>query len=170
MRFSSILSIFLISFCLTCCKNTNEIYIVRHAEKGIEPAYNPPLTAAGKQRAELLKDILKDKGIKAIYSTKTTRTTETAMPLSRLINVPVENYGVDTLARFLQHVISSKKNALIVGHSNTIIPMLDGLSLLHTTTNIADSVYNNIFIIRVKDGKAVKIKETSYEALTPAVK
>ena len=170
MRFSSLFFILLMSLCLACCKSTNEIYIVRHAEKGMLPVYDPPLTDEGKQRAELLRDILKDKSIKAIFSTKTTRTTETAMPLSKAINVPVENYGVDTLNRFLQRVIGLKKNALIVGHSNTIVPMLDGLALPHHITTIPDSSYNNIFILKVKNRKPVKIIETTFEALAPPVK
>jgi len=151
-------------------QNTNEIYIVRHAEKSTDPAHNPPLTNNGKQRAEALKTLLKDKNIQAVFSTATARTTETATPLSNLMNIPIQYYGHDTLSAFLQRVIQLKKNVLIVGHSNTILPMLDQLQLSHNTINIADTVYDNIFIIKTKDNKAVSLTETTYEALSPVVK
>ena len=163
-------AIFLFTVLSGSCQNTHDIYIVRHAEKSTEPANNPLLSNDGKQRAETLKALLKDKNIQAIFSTATARTTETAMPLSSLANVPIQYYGHDTLPAFLQKVIALKKNVLIVGHSNTILPMLDELQLSHSTINIADSAYNNIFIIKIKDNKAVNLTETSYEAMTPIVK
>ena len=162
--------VFLLLFSSCSCQNTNDIYIVRHAEKSTEPAYNPPLTAEGKKRAETLKEILKDKNIKAIFSTPTVRTMETAVPLSNLINVPIQFYNNDTMAVFLQKIIDLKKNVLIVAHSNTILPMLDRLQLSHNITSIPDNVHNNIFIIKTKDNKAVTLTETTYEALSPVVK
>ena len=70
--------VFLSCFLLISCQSTKEIYIVRHAEKSTEPANNPHLTIEGKVRAETLKFFLKDKNIKAVFSTQTSRTIETA--------------------------------------------------------------------------------------------
>jgi 2,3-bisphosphoglycerate-dependent phosphoglycerate mutase len=162
--------VFLVAGFTSSCQNTNEIYIVRHAEKGTEPANNPPLTTEGKQRAETLKQLLKDKNIGAIFSTPTARTMETAKPLSNLINVPVQFYNSDTMAVFLQKVIDLKKNVLIVAHSNTILPMLDALHLSHNATGIPDTVYSNVFIIRTKGNKAETVTETTYEAMSAVVK
>ena len=164
------IAFFLSALFLISCQSTNQIYIVRHAEKSTEPANDPNLTIEGKVRAETLKSILKDKNIKAIFSTATKRTVETATPLSSLINIPIQYYGNDTLPVFLQNVISLKKNALIVGHSNTIVFMISGLDLPHTINSIADNDYDNMFIIKVKSGKAVKIKETTYGTVSPPVK
>lgn len=162
--------VFLSGFFLISCQSTKEIYIVRHAEKSTEPANNPHLTIEGKVRAETLKFFLKDKNIKAVFSTQTSRTIETATPLSNLINIPIQYYGNDTLAAFMQKVISFKKNAVIIGHSNTIVFMLNGLDLPHTITIIPDNDYDNMFIIKTKNGKAKKIKETTYGMVSPAVK
>lgn len=159
--------IFLSVFLLTGCQNIKEINIVRHAEKSTEPPNNPHLTIEGKVRAEALKFFLKDKNITAIFSTQTSRTVETATPLSNLINIPIEYYGNDTLPAFVQRVIGLKKNALIVGHSNTVIYMLNGLHLPYTITNITDNDYDNMFIIKVKNGKAKNIKETTYGMVSP---
>lgn len=155
---------------ITSCQSTNEIYIVRHAEKTLEPANDPLLTPEGKQRAELLKEILKDKNIKAIYSTRRVRTSETAKPLSALINIPIQYYSNDTLPQFLQNLILAKKNALIIGHSNTSITMIKSLNLPQTVTFIPEDDYDNMFIIKVKNGKAVKIIEKTYGVVSPPVK
>jgi phosphohistidine phosphatase SixA len=163
--------VFFLSGCLfISCQNTREIYIVRHAEKSNEPAINPHLTIQGKVRAETLKFLLKDKNIKAVFSTQTARTIETAEPLSRLINIPIQYYGNDTLPAFVQRVIHLKKNALIVGHSNTVVFMLDGLGVEHTIASIPDNDYDNMFIIKTKNGCAKKIKETTYGMVSPPVK
>jgi len=157
-----ILTILLFSILATSCQSPNNIYLVRHAEKSAEPANDPHLTIEGKQRAETLKDLLKNKNINAIFSTQTNRTIQTTTPLGRLINIPIQHYGNDPLPGFLQSVISSKKNVLIVGHSNTLIPMIESLHLPHKIKNIGDNDYANLFIIKVKEGKAIKITETTY--------
>lgn len=157
---------FSILFCYSC-QSTNEIYIVRHGEKTVEPVNDPLLTTEGKQRAEILKDLLKDKKIKAIYSTQRTRSKETAKPLSNLLNIPVQIYGNDTLPAFIRGVIGLKKNALIVGHSNTSVTMISSLNLPHTVTFIPEDDFDNMFIIKVKGGRAVKITETTYGTISP---
>ena len=155
---------------LISCKSTNEIYIVRHAEKSTEPANDPHLTNEGKIRAIALKDLLKNKNIKAVFSTATNRTGETATPLSNSINIPIQYYGNDTLRAFVLNIISLKKNVLIVGHSNTVVFMISGLDLPHTITTIPDNDYDNLFIIKTKGGKATKIIEATYGAVSPHLK
>ena len=157
-----ILTFLLFSILSTSCKSTNNIYLVRHAEKSTEPTNDPHLTKEGKQRAETLKDLLKNKNINAIFSTQTNRTIQTTTPLGRLINIPIQHYGNDSLPGFLLSVISSNKNVLIVGHTNTLIPMIGSLNLPYAIKNIADNDYANLFIIKVKGGKAIKITETTY--------
>jgi len=157
-----ILTILLFSILATSCESTNNIYLVRHAEKSTEPANDPHLTKEGKQRAETLKDLLKNKNINAIFSTQTNRTIQTTTPLGGLINIPIQHYANNLLPGFLQSVISSKKNVLIVGHSNTLIPMIGSLNLPYAIKNIGDNDYANLFIIKVKRGKAIKITETTY--------
>lgn len=165
-----IVTCFLYGFFLTGCHSTSTIYIVRHAEKSSEPANDPHLTSEGKQRAETLKDLLKDKNIKRIFSTDKNRTIETATPLSRSLNLPIQNYGNDTLPRFLQGLIRSKKNTLVIGHSNTSIIMINSLHLPQTITYISEDDYDNLFIIKVKDGKTIKLTETTYGVISPKVK
>jgi broad specificity phosphatase PhoE len=110
---------------------------------------------------------LKNKNINSIFSTQTNRTVETATPLSRLLNIPVQYYGNDTQLEFLQTVAALKKNTLIVGHSNTTVTMISSLPFRQTITYINEDDYDNLFIIKVKNGKAVKLTETIYGANSP---
>ena len=71
----------LLSVVLVQCHSTR-VYIVRHAEKGTMPAGDPDLTEEGRARAQALAGSLRNKEIKAIYSTQTRRTQQTAEPLS----------------------------------------------------------------------------------------
>ena len=78
----------LVVWALSSC--TTSFYIVRHAEKSATPKEDPLLTEAGSQRAERLKGILSNKGIKKVYSTKTVRTTSTAKPLAEAKMLEIE--------------------------------------------------------------------------------
>lgn len=161
MKFIIVFFILLTAVCFSCQTST-KIYMVRHAEKDTEPVNNPHLTSAGLKRAEALRELLKEKNITHIFSTNTNRTTETALPLSKAIGIEIKYYGTDTLDRFLQHITSLKSNSLVIGHSNTLLPMLDKMNLQHNLKTIGDLDYDNLFIITVKNGKALKVKETTY--------
>src|SRR5215213_1082582 len=109
---------------LTACSQT--YYIVRHAEKAVPDAGNtmmandPPLSDIGKARANALLEALKNEKIAYIFSTNTTRTRTTAEPLSKHLNVLVQTYGPRPDSAFIQQLKALKKDALIVGHSNTV--------------------------------------------------
>jgi Histidine phosphatase superfamily (branch 1) len=144
-----ILPIFLfVAILLSACTST--IYIVRHAEKSTEPKSDPHLTAQGKKRAIALKELLKDKKIKQIFSTNTNRTKETATPISNINNVPIDLYNNDTTINFYKYIFLSKKNTLVVGHSNTVLKMLDSVGLHPKIKLIGDTQYDNLFIVKVK--------------------
>jgi broad specificity phosphatase PhoE len=159
---------------LAQCRST-KLYIVRHAEKSTAPAKDPDLTADGKARAQSLAGYLRNKDIKAIYTTETNRTRQTAEPLSLKTGVPLTPYNNDTLPKFLYRVIDSEKNTLIVGHSNTVLKMLQELSLKSSIREIADNDYDNLFIITVKSkdgpgGYDLRLKERTYGKKSPNTK
>ena len=156
---------------LAACAAPSKIYLVRHAEKSTEPPDNPHLTPAGQQRAQDLAAYLKNKKIKRIYSTETNRTRETAMPVSKETGKPIQIYKNDTLKAMLLRIIEGDDNTLIVGHSNTLLPMLDALQIKHQIKEIADNDYDNIFVVRVKrkslTGYSFKLSEDVYGELSP---
>lgn len=116
------------------------VYLVRHAEKA-DP-WPPvgdldafwPLSPAGVARAEALGARLEKAGspaIAAVYSSRTTRTLSTAMPLVARTRIPItaDDATIHTadmagfLAR-LRETHAADAAVLIVGHSNTIPHLL----------------------------------------------
>ncbi len=156
---------------LTQCRST-KVYIVRHAEKSTQPAGDPDLTAQGRARADALADLLRGEDIRQIYSTETRRTRQTAEPLSLQTGVPVRAYANDTLLKFLYRVLDEEKNTVIVGHSNTVLKMLDEWSLNHSIREIPDNDYDNLFVVSAKPrngpgGYKLRLKERTYGKKSP---
>ena len=164
-----ILSLFVII--ITSC--SQRVYVVRHAEKAettdsvsMNLQNDLPLSEAGKVRAIVLKEALKNQNIDYIFSTNTLRTRSTAEPLSEAIGVPVKLYGMDTLDRFISQVKNFPSgNVLIVGHSNTvddIVNKLLGKKRLHA--DLMDNEYDNMFVITYRNffGKRVSFRNRTY--------
>ncbi|WP_373514321.1 phosphoglycerate mutase family protein [Persicitalea sp.] len=150
MKLRILLGIGLLAGQLAGCSN-HTLYLVRHAEKASQPASDPPLTAEGEVRAQVLADTLLEKNIKHIYSTNTTRTRATAVPLAEKLGLTIAPYGTDTLWEVAKHLRKLHGgNALIVGHSNTLLPLLDQLPVTHRKKTIPDSDYDNLFVVTVR--------------------
>ena len=75
------------------------VYLVRHAEK-VDESRDPPLSAAGLERAALLAEMLRDAGITHLHSTDLERTRDTAAPLARRLSLEVQFYDGQDLAGF----------------------------------------------------------------------
>ena len=153
-----------IVFC-ACNSNTIDYYIVRHAEKAIVDSSVKlsavPLSEQGEKRAEGLKNQLQNKRIRYIYSTNTVRTKATAEPLSKAIGVPVKIYDGSN-ANFIQTLKKSDGNVLIVGHSNTVDDLVNGLTGKSLLSDLPDNLYGNLFIVH-KKGKMIKYEMKRFE-------
>ena len=155
MRLS--LALLILSIWITGC--TQKYFIVRHAEKAqatadtvMKTPNDPPLTDAGAARARDLAARLSRGKIHYIFSTNTTRTQSTAKPTADLINIKVEIYGsADSL--LMARLRSFRKNVLVVGHSNTVDELVNGLMGKETLSDLPDYAYDNLFIVRRKGNK-----------------
>jgi len=144
--------------CLALISCTRQVYVVRHAEKVSSGdslskmmANNPPLSEAGKVRAIVLRDELKNKHIAHIYSTNTVRAMSTAAPLSESIHVQIEQYSsVDSLVHTIRSV---KGNVLVVGHSNTVDDIVNKLCGTNKLTDLKDNTYDDLFVIKLTGNK-----------------
>ena len=132
------------------------IFVVRHAERAdtaaagapamIAPATDPPLSAAGHERAARLASMLRSADITHIFTTEFRRTQETAAPLAKQLKLtPVISPSKDS-APLVEQVRQLKGSALIVGHSNTIPDLLKRLGIKDAVT-IPDAEYDNLFIV-----------------------
>jgi broad specificity phosphatase PhoE len=107
------------------------VYVVRHAERSLEPPDDPHLSDAGYQRARLLVDQLNTETIAAILSTDTRRTRETAAPLAEAVGIPVRIYDPGdpaSLDALLAEPALNGRAVLVVGHSNTVPGIVGRLS------------------------------------------
>ena len=96
------------------------VVLVRHAEKADAPADDPPLTAAGTDRARLLAGLVADLRLDRVISTDYERTRATAAPAAARAGLDVELYDprrLDLLAQDLRG--AAGRRVLVVGHSNT---------------------------------------------------
>ncbi|WP_164972799.1 SixA phosphatase family protein [Lacibacter luteus] len=162
INLSSVLTIALL---LASCSR-NAIYIVRHAEKATANANmssDVPLSADGEQRAQNLKKLLLDKNVQAIFSTPYIRTKSTAKPLSDATQVAVQLYSPkDTTDLFIARVKAiQKRNVLIVGHSNTVDGLVNKLMGQQLLTDLPETEYDNLFIVKRK-GKKYSFEKRKY--------
>jgi broad specificity phosphatase PhoE len=152
---------------LTSCGNT--YYIVRHAEKAAPSSgtmmlttNDPPLNRLGELRAKSLGELLKDKNIGYIFSTNTTRTLSTVAPVASVFHLTPEIYAtVDE--GFINKLKATKKNTVVVGHSNTIDDIVNRLTGQPHLTDLPDSAYNNIYLVK-RRGKKFVLKEMDYDS------
>ncbi len=155
MRIS--LTFFCLLFLFGSCTKTT-FYIVRHAEKATAApnmSSDVPLTEAGQQRAIALKDLLAKKKIQSVFSTQTIRTTSTAKPLAELKGIAIQPYNhKDTLDKFISRLKAVRKGAvLVVGHSNTVDDLVNKMMGQNVLTDLPDSEYDNLFIVKRKGNK-----------------
>lgn len=139
------------------------VYLVRHAEKAVAPAADPPLTEAGTKRAEDLVRKLSKAGVQTILTSQFLRTKHTAEPLAKQLGitaavVPVKMAGrelaPDYLKDMAERATSGGGNALIVGHSNTVPELIKALGGDIVPT-IDDATYDDLFVVTVyAKGKA----------------
>jgi len=148
-----IICVFLIS-----CKTTT-YYVVRHAEKAENTmTTDVPLSEAGMQRAEALKEKLKNKKIGTIYSTNYIRTRSTAKPLADAIGITIQVYDPQD-STFIHRIINTgnkdkEGNMLIVGHSNTVDDIVNTLVGNRVIPgDLPDSAYGDLFVVKQKGRK-----------------
>ena len=110
------------------------VVLVRHAEKGDTPPDDPPLTEAGRARAQALVAALKDAGVTAIVTSDARRTRETARPLAEALGIaPVAvAAGAAGLEAHIAAVAAEVRRhrgevVLVVGHSDTIPAIIRAL-------------------------------------------
>ena len=158
MRFTAILFLILFSSC------KSYIYVVRHAEKAIPMGNNTDvsLTAAGEERALALLDSLKNRKIRSVYSTNTIRTRSTAKPTADYFHLTIQTYPNMPDSNFISTLQHLHKNALVVGHSNTVDDIVNRVcGAVLMPGDLKDSEFDNLFVI-VKKGRKREVLRRKY--------
>ncbi len=141
----------------------NLVYVVRHGEKTTS-VKDPELTLQGHARARTLAVILGKAGIRAIFSTPTRRTQQTAAPLAQQIGLAVQAYDAAAPALVVEKIKALTGPTLLVGHSNTIgelVRLLGGAA----GTPIGDDEYDRLYQLAIApDGTVTTVMLTSVVA------
>ena len=132
------------------------IYLTRHAEKA-EGAKDPDLTAQGQARARSIAAILRRAGVRAIFSTHTKRTEQTAAPLATQLGLDVQLYDAAKPALLIEKIKAGAGPTLVIGHSNTVpelVRLLGGVA----GADIGDNEYERLYQIAIgDDGKVTTV-------------
>ena len=146
------------------------VYIVRHAEKDTtsNPA-DPTLSALGQARAQALRQLLVRRQPAALFTTNTTRTRATLAPLAEALKVEPQEYdprrGRDLADRILKEYAG--KSVVIVGHSNTVLSLIDDFGLVPPVDEIGEKDYEYLFTVRLAEGIMPTVDMRGYGAERP---
>ena len=144
------------------------IYIVRHAEKDTTTAGNadPELSAEGRVRAQALSQTLAKRLPVALFTTDTKRTRATLAPLAAALKLEPQTYdpkrGRDLADRVLKEYAG--KSVVIVGHSNTVLSLIDDFGGVPPLEEIKDYEYDYLFTVRVAEGMQPTVETRGYGA------
>lgn len=135
------------------------IWLVRHAEKQTAEmsGADPALSDIGNHRAADLAKVLKRYPINTIYSTNYKRTLSTAAPFATELKLTPVVYDARDLAAIAAKALQDNKGkqVLIVGHSNTLIPVIKALNAEVPFAELTDNDYDMIFKVVIdENGKA----------------
>ena len=143
------------------------VYIVRHAEKDStsNPA-DPTLSALGQVRAQALRQLLVRRQPAALFTTNTTRARATLAPLAEALKVEPQEYdprrGRDLADRILKEYPG--KTVVIVGHSNTVLSLIDDFGLVPPVDEIGENDYEYLFTVRLVEGMMPTVDMRGYGA------
>lgn len=151
------------------------VLLIRHAEKETSSSSDdPPLSEAGKARAQSLIHVAGKSGIKAIYTTKYLRTRQTAEPLAKhlgltSIAMPIKMDGSnppkisqqslkEITGKILEH---SGQTVLIVGHSNTVPDIIKALGV-DGPPSIDEKEFDDLFIVTIYSKGSARVTHLKY--------
>ena len=127
------------------------VVVVRHAEKASETERDPTLSDAGRARAAALDSALADAHVVAILVTQYRRSVESAaLVAARHHLTPIVISTDGDLPAHAAAMVSAARNfdgvVLIIGHSNTVTPIVAALGG-PKLPDLCDKSYSQLFIV-----------------------
>ena len=147
---------------------TTTVYLVRHAEKDTSNPndQDPDLTEAGRKRAQALKAYLQEVKVDGFFSTPYKRNQKTLVPLAQ--GRPIQFYESHDYTLLRNKILSEYKGktVVVVGHSNTILPIIEAFGAKKPIAEITDNDYDNIFRLVVSPKGKVKVEAQKFGVLS----
>ena len=135
--------------------DSTTVVLVRHAEKVTGTATDPPLTAAGEERAVRLANMFGDvKGLgrlDAIYVSPALRNRLTAAPLAARLGIEVTVTSADDPRELAHRVLHEHGGGrvLIVGHGDTVPAIAGALTGSKEIPQMGNAEYGTMYIVTV---------------------
>jgi broad specificity phosphatase PhoE len=139
------------------------IYLVRHAEKDTVGS-DPALSAVGEVRALALRQQLVKRRPDVLFTTDTKRTRSTLAPLAAATKLEPLVYNpreTTALAQRLRQEFMGK-TVVVVGHSNTLLPLIESLGGTPPVEKIADNEFDFLFTVRIVEGALPTVAVQGY--------
>jgi 2,3-bisphosphoglycerate-dependent phosphoglycerate mutase len=152
--------------CRTDEPGITTIYIVRHAEKDVSDPKNkdPELNVEGRERAKTLASKLKEIKLDAAFATKYKRTSQTAYYSAKNSNIEIQTYDAQDFIGIAERVKAnhSGNKVLIVGHSNTVLELLEAFGAQRPLTALSDDDYDFFFELKIDSKGRAELKTRHY--------
>jgi broad specificity phosphatase PhoE len=152
--------------CRTDAPGITTIYIVRHAEKDVSDSKNqdPELSVEGRERAEALASKLKEIKLDAAFATKYKRTSQTAYYSAKKSNIEIQTYDAHDFSGIAELVKTKHRGhkVLIVGHSNTVLELLEAFGAQRPLTVLSDDDYDFFFELKIDSKGKAELKTQQY--------
>lgn len=154
---------------------TTTVIFARYADPETGTGSNPGLSPAGWVRAEELSRVLGDidvvAGVDAVFATPYRPTQETAEPLARRLNLPVQVRPAEQVDPLLKTILKDYKGKIIL-----VVTMPEVMPLLirelqgsKKVPPIADNEHDNLYIVSIPWYGKVKTLRLRYGAHAPVV-
>ena len=138
------------------------VIVVRHAEKA-DQTPDTPLSPKGRARAKALADLLRGAGVTHVITSEYLRSRETAAPLATALGLTVEQVPARDLPALVARLraLDPASIVVVVGHSNTIPPMLTVLGWPNTL-DLHEGDYDNVFVLAPHPGQRASMVRLKY--------
>jgi broad specificity phosphatase PhoE len=142
------------------------VLLLRHGEKLDGPDRDPPLSEAGRARAQLLVHMLGQSGVTAIVTTHLQRTQQTAQPLARHLGLPLQVVQASDIDATVAQILTNAGGVvLVVGHSDSVVTLLGRLGA-GPVPPIGHDEYDNLYVVTLDGHGGVRLAFLQYGAPT----
>lgn len=152
--------------CSTAIPSSTTIYIVRHAEKDVSDPKNqdPDLNVEGKLRVLALNEKLKNEKIDAVFSSKFKRTIKTGLDIAKSNKLVVQEYDAHKYKELSDLVKTKFKNkkVLIIGHSNSVLELIESFGAIRPLGALTDDDYDFFFEVKIDHMGKVALSTSQY--------
>ncbi len=151
-------------------QSTTTVVFLRYADVALGNDSTPGLTVAGQARAQELVRVIGDidvvASIDAIFATQFRNTQETAEPLAKMLQMPVQVIDADNVRGLTDLILQEYKGKIVLVITNRqALPHL--IQRFHGSKNlppIEDSEYDNLYIVSIPWYGKVKTLRLKYGA------